>query len=86
MDLYKLKTFRTVGVFLNFNKAADVLNCAQSTISAQIKSLEEEIGELLFKRIKKEGRINRGWRKVLDSVSSETGQFNDFSLAPRNLN
>jgi hypothetical protein len=39
MDLYKLKTFRTVGVFLNFNKAAIALNCAQSTISAQIKSL-----------------------------------------------
>ena len=65
MDLYKLKTFRTVGVFLNFNKAAKVLNCAQSTISAQIKSLEEEIGELLFKRIKKRVVLTEAGEKML---------------------
>jgi len=65
MDLYKLKTFRTVGVFLNFNKAANVLNCAQSTISAQIKSLEEEIGVLLFKRIKKRVILTEAGEKML---------------------
>jgi len=65
VDLYKLKTFRTVGVFLNFNKAAKVLNCAQSTISAQIKSLEEEIGELLFKRIKKKVVLTEAGEKML---------------------
>lgn len=65
MDLYKLKTFRTVGVFLNFNKAANALNCAQSTISAQIKSLEEEIGELLFKRIKKRVVLTEAGEKML---------------------
>lgn len=65
MDLYKLKTFRTVGVLLNFNKAAEVLNCAQSTISAQVKSLEEEIGELLFKRIKKRVVLTEAGEKML---------------------
>ncbi len=65
MDLYKLKTFRTVGVFINFNKAAKVLNCAQSTISAQIKSLEEEIGELLFRRIKKRVVLTEAGEKML---------------------
>ena len=65
MDLYKLKTFRTVGVFLNFNKAAKVLNCAQSTISAQIKSLEGEIGELLFKRVKKRVVLTEAGEKML---------------------
>jgi DNA-binding transcriptional LysR family regulator len=65
VDLYKLKTFRTVGVFLNFNKAAKVLNCAQSTISVQIKSLEEEIGEFLFKRIKKWVVLTEAGEKML---------------------
>ena len=65
MDLYKLKTFRTVAVFLNFNKAAKLLNCAQSTISAQIKSLEEEIGALLFKRIKKRVVLTEAGEKML---------------------
>ncbi len=40
-------------VMLNFNKAAEALNLAQSTVSAQVKSLEDELGELLFKRIHK---------------------------------
>jgi DNA-binding transcriptional LysR family regulator len=53
MDLHKLKTFKTVAAFLNFNRAAENLNCAQSTISAQIKSLEDELGVRLFKRVKK---------------------------------
>ena len=65
MDLHKLKTFRTVGVFLNFNKAAKVLNCAQSTISAQIKSLEEEVGTLLFKRVKKRVVLTEAGEKML---------------------
>lgn len=53
MDLCKLKTFRMAAVMLNFNKAAEMLSLAQSTVSAQIKSLEDELGELLFKRIQK---------------------------------
>jgi DNA-binding transcriptional LysR family regulator len=66
MDLYKLKTFRTVAILLNFNQAAKTLNCAQSTISAQIKSLEDEIGELLFKRIKKMVVLTDAGEKMLD--------------------
>jgi DNA-binding transcriptional LysR family regulator len=50
MDLYRLKTFRTAATLLNFNRAAEVLNLAQSTISAQIKALEEEVGVPLFTR------------------------------------
>ncbi|WP_432737877.1 LysR family transcriptional regulator [Maridesulfovibrio sp. FT414] len=53
MDLCKLRTFRMAAVMLNFNKAAEVLSIAQSTVSTQIKSLEDELGELLFKRIHK---------------------------------
>ncbi|MBW2634998.1 MAG: LysR family transcriptional regulator [Deltaproteobacteria bacterium] len=66
MDLYKLKTFRTVATLLNFNQAAKTLNCAQSTISAQIKSLEDEVGVLLFKRIKKMVVLTDAGEKMLD--------------------
>ena len=65
MDLYKLKTFKTVALFLNFNQAAKSLNCAQSTVSAQIKSLEDEIGELLFRRIKKRVALTAAGEKML---------------------
>jgi DNA-binding transcriptional LysR family regulator len=53
MELRQLKTFRTVATLLSFNRAADVLNYAQSTISAQIRALEEDLGVRLFDRLGK---------------------------------
>jgi DNA-binding transcriptional LysR family regulator len=53
MELRQLKTFRTVATLLSFNRAADVLNYAQSTISAQIRALEEDLGVKLFDRLGK---------------------------------
>lgn len=53
MELRQLKTFRTVATLLSFNRAAEVLNYAQSTISAQIKALEEDLDVKLFDRLGK---------------------------------
>lgn len=50
MEIRNLKTFITVARLLNFRKSAETLNYAQSTISAQIKILEEELGKPLFRR------------------------------------
>lgn len=66
MDLQRLHTFRTVATLLNFNRAAEVLNYAQSTISAQIKTLEEEIGVPLFERIGKKVRLTPAGAKMLN--------------------
>ncbi len=53
MELRQLKTFKTVAQLLSFNRAAETLNYAQSTISAQIKALEEEFEKPLFDRLGK---------------------------------
>ncbi|MCP4747366.1 MAG: LysR family transcriptional regulator [Desulfobacteraceae bacterium] len=53
MELRQLKTFQTVAQFLSFNRAAETLNYAQSTISTHIKALEEELGKPLFDRLGK---------------------------------
>ncbi len=53
MELRQLKTFFTVAQLLSFNKAAETLHYAQSTISTQIRLLEEEFGKPLFDRIGK---------------------------------
>jgi len=53
MELRQLKTFRTVATLLSFHRAANVLNYAQSTISAQIRALEEDLGVRLFDRLGK---------------------------------
>lgn len=53
MEIRQLKTFQTVGQLLSFNRAARVLHYAQSTVSAQVKLLEEELGVRLFDRLGK---------------------------------
>ena len=51
MEIRQLKTFRTVAQLLSFNRAAEHLHYAQSSISAQIQALEEELGVKLFDRL-----------------------------------
>ncbi len=53
MEFRQLKSFRTVANLLSFNKAAEQLHYAQSSISAQIQGLEEELGVQLFDRLGK---------------------------------
>ncbi|MFC1833918.1 LysR family transcriptional regulator [Thermodesulfobacteriota bacterium] len=53
MELRQLKTFKTVAGLMSFHRAAKVLNYAQSTVSAQIRGLEEELGVRLFERLGK---------------------------------
>ena len=51
MELRNLTTFIHVVELGSFTKAAEQLGYSQSTISFQIKQLEEELGCLLFERI-----------------------------------
>ena len=66
MDLQRLRTFRTVATLMNFNQAADVLHYAQSTVSAQIKTLETEVGADLFDRIGKRVNLTEAGEKLLN--------------------
>ena len=50
MDLKNLNTFIRVAQLRSFTKAADALGYSQSSVSAQIKQLEEELRAPLFDR------------------------------------
>ncbi|MQA07030.1 MAG: LysR family transcriptional regulator [Pseudonocardiaceae bacterium] len=50
MDTRQLHTFLAVARGLNFTRAADTLGYAQSSVTAQIKTLEAELGAGLFDR------------------------------------
>ncbi len=65
MELRQLKTFQTVAQMLSFNRAAEILNYAQSTVSAQIKALEEEFGKPLFDRLGKRIVLTEAGRILL---------------------
>ncbi|MBQ8568039.1 MAG: LysR family transcriptional regulator [Oscillospiraceae bacterium] len=51
MEIRNLRTFLQVAERKSFTQAAHALNYTQSTVSAQIKQLENEIGAQLFERI-----------------------------------
>jgi len=51
MELRLLRTFRLVAEELNFTRAAGKLFLAQSSVSAQVRALEDELGVRLFDRI-----------------------------------
>jgi len=44
LDLRELNTFRHVATERSFTRAAQLLHYAQSSVTAQIRSLEEEVG------------------------------------------
>jgi DNA-binding transcriptional LysR family regulator len=49
MELRQLATFRMVAETLSFSRTAQALNYVQSSVTAQIQALEEELGVRLFK-------------------------------------
>lgn len=51
MEFRQLRTFTVVADHLSFSKAAGKLHMAQSSVSAQIRLLEEELSLKLFDRI-----------------------------------
>lgn len=53
VEIKHLQTFLTAAKTLNFTQTAKILDYAQSSITAQIKSLEEELGTSLFERLGK---------------------------------
>lgn len=65
MEIRQLKSFRTVANLLSFNKAAGQLNYAQSSISVQIQTLEEELGVQLFDRLGKRVQLTENGTLLL---------------------
>jgi len=51
MDVRTLSTFSVAARTLSFTNAAATLGCAQSSVTAQMKSLEEDLGSALFNRV-----------------------------------
>lgn len=72
MELRQLVTFQTVVSTLSFTRAAALLNYAQSSVTAQIQALEEELGVPLFDRL--------GKRVVLTDAGKQLVQYADKML------
>ncbi len=58
MELRHLRYFEVAAETLNFTRAAERLHITQSTLSHQIRQLEEELGVVLFDRVGRSVRLS----------------------------
>ena len=81
MELRNLITFTHVAELGSFTKAAQQLGYSQSTISFQIKQLEEELGCLLFERINHTITLTKRGRELVSyahRVRALTDEFKAY--------
>jgi DNA-binding transcriptional LysR family regulator len=64
MDMRHLQTFLVVSDLLNFTRAADALGYAQSSVTGQIRTLEEEMGQPLFDRLGRRVALTEAGRRL----------------------
>jgi DNA-binding transcriptional LysR family regulator len=69
LDYRYLKAFMVTSRYLNFSKAAQELNIAQSAVSRQIKLLEESVGDQLIIRSSKKVLLTEKGQALLDELS-----------------
>lgn len=78
MEIRNLRTFQQVAERNSFTAAAAVLGYSQSTVSFQIKQLEEELNCLLFDRIHHTLTLTEQGRRVLDYAQSVLHMTEEF--------
>ncbi len=98
MEIRNLMTFLQLAERKNFTQTAEALNYSQSTVSFQIKQLEDEIGAPLFERIHnrvsltEKGNILRDYARQIINLTDEIKNMNSdvtrgnemvrFAMAP----
>lgn len=70
MELKYLKTFKTILETGSFQKAAERLNYAQSTITLQMQILEQELSVKLFDKIGRRMELTQAGRELLPYINS----------------
>lgn len=69
MELRHLRYFQALAGTLNFTRAAEKSHVTQSTLSHQIKQLEEELGVSLFERTGKKVLLTEAGETLLDQIT-----------------
>ena len=65
MQFQQLRAFREVAAELSFTQAAKNLHYAQSTVTTQIKNLEEAVGTELFDRTRRQLTLTEAGQRLL---------------------
>lgn len=81
MDLRSLLTVKAILTEGSFHKAAQRLNCSQSTVTFQVRLLEGELGVQLFERIGRRMVFTQTGRELLpyiESILDSAQKINDY--------
>lgn len=81
MNTKNLITFKTILETGSFQKAADKLNYTQSTVTFQMKQLEEELELKLFEKIGRKMELTQAGKDILpyiDTILQGTEQINNY--------
>jgi len=65
-----------VAEYLNFRHVANALGVAQSSVSARVKTLEEDLGILLFERHTRGVRLTEAGRHFVERIAAGVDQLN----------
>lgn len=79
-DIATLQAFECAARHGSFTQAAHELNLTQSAVSRQIKDLENQLGVLLFERIRQRILLSDAGRKFLPEVRRLLNQTEDTML------
>jgi len=85
MEIYKLRTFVAVAREGHLTRASELLNLSQPALSAHIKSLEEELGILLFDRTPKGMQLTHAGRLLLTQAENALAAASDLLAQARSL-
>ncbi|MFZ5645940.1 MAG: LysR family transcriptional regulator [Bacillota bacterium] len=81
MDTRQLKAFIVVAGTRSFTKAAEMLDYAQSSITGQVKSLEDELGVRLFERLGRQVILTREGERFMVYAEKILKQFSESKEA-----
>lgn len=86
MELRQIKYFLKAKELLNFTEAAKILNISQSTLSQQIKQLENELDVPLFNRIGKRVLLTEAGELFSEYALQSLNKANQGLLLLKDLN
>ncbi len=81
MELRHLRYFLAVADKLSFTRAADHLRVTQPTLSHQVKALEEEIGSVLFDRVRRKVYLTRTGEALREYAQHALNAINSATTA-----